>query len=78
MSSLQRRIASVTSITANLIAELSELDRLRDQVREAQLAAQSSRRYIEGKRPRVPGGVELERDWVNPPTPARASRSSSD
>ena len=80
MSSLQHHIASFTNLSTNLIAELSALDRLRDQVREAQLAAQRSRRYIEGKRPPVPGGVELERDWVNPPTPARsrASRSSSD
>ena len=80
MGSLQHRIAYFTDLSTNLIAELSELDRLRDQVREAQLAAQRSRRRAEGKRPHVPSGIELERDWVNPPTPARscASRSSSD
>ena len=59
MSSLQHHIASFIDLSRRLIAELSELDRLRDQVREAQLAAQRSRRYVEGKRPRVPGGVEL-------------------
>ena len=35
MSALQRRIATVSDMTANLIAELRELDRLREQVREA-------------------------------------------
>jgi len=39
MSSLQRRIAVVTDTTANLIAQLSELDRLREQVRKALLSA---------------------------------------
>jgi len=35
MSSLQRRIAAITDTTANLIAQLRELDRLREQVRIA-------------------------------------------
>jgi hypothetical protein len=39
MSSLQRRIATVSDTTANLIVQLRELDRLREQVREALLAA---------------------------------------
>jgi hypothetical protein len=42
MSSLQRRIAAVTDTTANLIAQLRELDRLREQVRKALLSAQKS------------------------------------
>ena len=66
MSSLQRRIASFSSLSANLIVQLSELDRLRDQVREAQLAPQRSLQVNRGKRPRVIGAVELRRDWVNP------------
>jgi hypothetical protein len=41
MSSLQRRIAAVTDTTANLIAQLRELDRLREQVRKAQLSARN-------------------------------------
>jgi hypothetical protein len=42
MSSLQRRIAAITDTTANLIAQLRELDRLREQVRKALLSAQKS------------------------------------
>ena len=42
MSSLQRRIAAVTDTTANLVAQLRELDRLREQVRKALLSAQKS------------------------------------
>ena len=42
MSSLQRRIAAVTDTTANLIAQLRELDRLRTQVRKALLSARKS------------------------------------
>ena len=42
MSSLQRRIAAVTDTTANLIAQLRELDRLREQVRKALRSARKS------------------------------------
>src|SRR5712672_474222 len=42
MSSLQQRIAAVTDTTANLIAQLRELDRLREQVRKALLSARKS------------------------------------
>jgi hypothetical protein len=44
MSALQRRIATVSDMTANLIAELRELDRLREQVREALLSVRKSQR----------------------------------
>jgi hypothetical protein len=44
MSALQRRIAIVSDMTANLIAELRELDRLREQVREALLSVRKSQR----------------------------------
>jgi hypothetical protein len=37
MISLQQRIAAITGTTSNLIAQLRELDRLREQVREAEL-----------------------------------------
>ena len=44
MSSLQQRIAAFTDMTANLITQLCELDRRREQVRKAEelyhLAAQ--------------------------------------
>jgi len=42
MSSLQRRLAAVAGTTANLIAQLRELDRLREQVRKAALSARKS------------------------------------
>jgi hypothetical protein len=42
MSALQR-LAAVTETTANLIAQLSELNELRDQVRRAELAQRSMR-----------------------------------
>jgi hypothetical protein len=44
MGALQRRIATVSDMTANLIAELRELDRLREQVREALLSVRKSQR----------------------------------
>lgn len=42
MSSLQRRIAALTYSSADLIAQLRELDRLREQVRKAQLLSKGS------------------------------------
>ncbi len=42
MRSLQRRIAAVSDTTANLIDQLRELDRLREQVREALLSVRKS------------------------------------
>jgi hypothetical protein len=50
MSSLRNRLAAstetrlpvVTGVTANLIAQLSELNELREQVRKAELSAQKS------------------------------------
>jgi hypothetical protein len=39
MISLQQRIAVITDTKANLVAQLRELDRLREQVRKALLAA---------------------------------------
>jgi hypothetical protein len=65
MSSLQYRIASLTNLSANLLAELSELDKLRDKVREAQLAARKSVQVNREKGLRLPSG-ELERRRVNP------------
>ena len=59
MSSLQRRIAAVTDTTANLIAQLRELDRLREQVRKALLSAQKS---PQPKRRNGSGGPALGRE----------------
>lgn len=58
MSSLHTRLAAsaetrrsvLTGATANLIAQLSELNELREQVRKAQLSAQKSRQTKHRKR----------------------------
>jgi hypothetical protein len=42
MDTLQR-LAAITDATANLIAQLRELDELREQVRKAELSARRSR-----------------------------------
>jgi hypothetical protein len=44
MSALQRRLAALTDTRANLIAQLRELNRLRDRVRVAHLATRRVRR----------------------------------
>jgi hypothetical protein len=43
MRSLQRRLEAVTDTTANLIAQLRELEGLRERVRKAGLALRSRR-----------------------------------
>lgn len=44
MGSLERRIAVVTETTATLVAQLRELDRLRENLREARLSAKKTPR----------------------------------
>ena len=43
MRSLQRRLEAVTDTTANLMAQLRELEGLRERVRKAELALRSRR-----------------------------------
>jgi len=43
MSSRQKRLAAVIDTAADLNAQFTELNRLRDQVRKAQLSARKSR-----------------------------------
>jgi len=43
-SSTATRLAAITDMAANLEAQLSELNRLRDQLRKAQLSVRRSRR----------------------------------
>jgi hypothetical protein len=50
LSSIQERIATVTDSTSNLIAQLRELDRLRESVRKAQLSAEEARRIDHKKK----------------------------
>ncbi len=52
MSSPQGRLAAVTDTTANLIAQLRELEGLRERVRKAELA-RGSRRVDRRKRTRI-------------------------
>jgi hypothetical protein len=52
VSTLQQRIAALTSTTANLVGQLRELDRLRDRVWKAELAARRSRRIDRQQSPR--------------------------
>ena len=63
MLSLQQRIAAVTDMRANLIGQLRELDRLREQVRKAELSARGlprpKRRNGEGAIPCSP--LEIDR-----------------
>jgi hypothetical protein len=47
------RLSAVTGVAANLVAQLSELNELRERVRKAQLSARSSRRTGSRKRIRV-------------------------
>ena len=55
MVSIQRRISAVTDSTAHLVAQLRELDELREQVRTALLlrAPRLKRRNRKGTTPRV-------------------------
>jgi hypothetical protein len=54
MSSLQRRIATLASMTANLVVQLRDLDLLREQVVKAQSARISRPRHIKRKVKRRP------------------------
>jgi hypothetical protein len=70
MSSLQRRIAAVTDTTANLIAQLRELDRLREQVRKALLSARKSPQPKRRNGTALSHGLIRNRPTVNPPLAA--------
>jgi hypothetical protein len=49
-ASTETRLPVVTGVTANLVALLSELNELREQVRKAQLSAQESQQTNHRKR----------------------------
>jgi hypothetical protein len=53
MRSIQRRIATVASTAANLIAQLCELNELRERIKKAQLSDRRSRRIYHRKRTRI-------------------------
>jgi hypothetical protein len=53
MSPIQRRIATIASTAANLIAQLCELNELRERIRKAQLSDRRSRRIYLRKRARI-------------------------
>jgi hypothetical protein len=56
MSDLQDRLTAVTESAAKLVAQLSELNRLREQVRKAQLF--QPRKPLRTKRRNAHGAVE--------------------
>ena len=68
MSSIQRRITAVNNSTANLVAQLRELEQLREQLKTALLlrAPRPKRRDKKGTGPRVfskraaPTGLSIE------------------
>ena len=53
MSSLQRRIAVITHTAAHLVAQLRELDRLRERLRKTKPSARGLRRRIDHRRTRI-------------------------
>jgi len=65
-SATATRLAAITDIQANLEAQLSELSRLRDQLRKAQLLARGSRRTSHARMLAA-----------TTPTPARSTSSKS-
>jgi hypothetical protein len=66
MSILQRRIADVIDTTAQLVAQLRELDQLREQVRKAQLLAGRRRNRRRPARNRTASRVSLNRRGCEP------------
>jgi hypothetical protein len=52
-SATATRLAAITDVAANLKAQFSELNKLRDQVRKAQLSARRSRRIDHIKERRI-------------------------
>jgi hypothetical protein len=63
MGSLQERIAACANAAANLLAQLSELDELREQVRKAQLSLALPKRPL--KRPASVGRRVLKPSAVS-------------
>jgi hypothetical protein len=60
MNSLQRHIATITNISDNLITELRELDRLRDEIRKVVLQSKGAPRPIRRTRSSKTPDVVLE------------------
>jgi hypothetical protein len=77
MSSLQRRIAILTHSTAGLVAELRELELLREQVKRARLiwfrSTQPKPRNGTGRMPRASADMTRRR-----PAPIRTARLELD
>jgi hypothetical protein len=75
MSPLQRRIVTVTATTALLVAQLRDLDRLREQLRKALLAAEKAPRPKGRTRPAIKR--VLPELVVRAPTRSRSGPSNS-
>jgi hypothetical protein len=78
------RLSVVTAVAANLVAQLSELNELRERVRKAQLSAQTSRRTDPRKRSRAYKVEAASIRWppsipaTRGPEPAPFERTSRD
>jgi hypothetical protein len=72
MSALQRRITAVTGTTVHLVAQLRELDELRDKVKKAMLTAKRARQ----KRRRSNGKGNFQ-STGREPAGSRSERSDS-
>jgi hypothetical protein len=77
MSSLQRRTAAVTEMAANLVAQLRELDQLREQVRNALLSAKRSPRPERSNTPSIAPLSRNDRTRTPPPRPIQSQRSEA-
>jgi predicted nucleic acid-binding Zn-ribbon protein len=60
MTSLQRRIATLTDTTANLVRQLRELQDLREQIKKARLSVKRTRRAKRRNGHRTTSRIPLE------------------
>jgi hypothetical protein len=66
MSILQQRIADVSNTTAQLVAQLRELEQLREQVKRAQLLADRRQNRRRPLRNRAASRIPLDRPGCEP------------
>jgi hypothetical protein len=77
MTSLQRRIASLTDTTANLIRQLRELQDLREQIRKARLSVKRTPDAKRRNRHRTTPRIPLEPSARTPPSAAASELSDA-
>jgi hypothetical protein len=77
MSSVEQRIAAITDSTAHLVAQLRELDELREQIRRALLVAKSAPRLSRQNRKSTTPGVFSKRPAAMAPRGRNGHRGSN-